>query len=173
MLNRIRYFCVLIMLAGTVMMAINTMFGYNTVSWIYRYHTGQTWLWRINVSGYIRNIELAFQDTSRLELHMPETKWIDMADYDYSIIDGEWWQILGNNLAVMLNYMILIGNVLIYPIRIGAYAVRCILAIIGIAILTPEKSSGLTWLVDLTNWMQEHAQIPYITTDISNLVPRD
>lgn len=171
MLYKLKTFCVILMIVGVIGIAINTMFGYGTVSWFTRYRNGNVWLYRFDVSGYIRNIELSFQDYSRLSLSMPETEWIDMADYDYSIIDGEWWQILGNNLAVMLNYVLLIGNVLIYPIRIGAYAIREILAVVGVNVINPNADSGLYWLVSLCNWLQENAQIPYITTDVSNLVP--
>lgn len=154
MLYRLKYLCVIMMIIGMIGIAINTIFGYGTVDLFVRYRVGTIWLWKFNVKAYISNIELSFQDVSRLTLELPERQWM-------SLTDG-FWEGLSNNLALMLDYIILIGNVIMYPIRIGAYAVREVLAIIGINVVNPNTESGIFWLVKLTNYMQEYMQIPYI-----------
>ena len=66
---------------------------------------------------------------------------------------------MAHDLAVIVDYIILVLNVLIYPLRIGGYIFRFVLALVGISYTDPDSS--VKWMGDIANAFI-NLQIPYI-----------
>lgn len=144
---------------GVVALCLNMAMGNQTVIYLQkvRYETiGYiNYYYKFDFSEYIKNLNLSITDTSKLTLELPTRQWENMT----SVLN---WEPLGNDLALILDYVILIINVLIYPLRVGAYLLRNILAILGVNQDTNQTTNGLAWLVQLVNWLVERIAIPYI-----------
>lgn len=105
---------------------------------------------------YLRNIEFSAAKLTNLQLQMPERVWQTGA-WELIGIVGE----IGNNLAVILNYMILALNIIIYPFRIMSYVIQLLMAVIGFN-MTSMVNNSFAWLKELTEWFIERFAIPYI-----------
>lgn len=149
-----------IIILGTIMVCINWIFGDNTITLLEKVqnqYTGITY-YKINLYEYLANIQMNIGDTQVLELKMPTRPWTDITS---SIVEEQFWADLGNNLAVMLDYLIMVVNIILYPIRIGGYLVKNILAIIGVNTYTTDETNGLYWLVWFTRNIA-NTWIPYV-----------
>ena len=154
MLKRLALFIILI---GVFGVAINMLFGYNTVAFLEKYRIeGGLWLYKIDTFGYMQKLQNSFTDTAVLKLDLPWRTWHNL-DAD-NVIDN--LTRLGWNLQLMVDYIIFILNIIIYPIRLGSYIIRNILAVLGIRV-TGAEQSGLYWLIQLVNAMGM-VKIPYL-----------
>ena len=151
-----RTIAITVIIIGAIGISMNILFGYNTVTYLYRYRVEATnvWLWKFDIFPYIKNIEMSISDTSKLQLQLPTRQWITNVDLT------NWPIVFVLNMGLMVDYIIMIINILLYPLKVGAYVLRQVLAIIGINVLE-NTSNGIQWLVDLINNIMG-ANIPYI-----------
>lgn len=148
---------IITIIMGCIALSFNVAFGNQTITYVERIRLGSTgaFYYKFNFAEYLQNLTLSISNTSTLTLEMPTRTWQTMA----SIIDGE---ALGNNLALILDYLIMVINIIIYPLRIGAYILKNLTAIIGINQDTTNQYNGMAWLVNLLEWLIARVAIPYI-----------
>ena len=144
-------------LLGVVALAINTILGSNTIpmlqkEMVYYGTNNHFFIWKLDIWSYLKNIELSVDDVSILQLEMPTRTWENINDI------GDF----GNNLALMLDYIILVINILLYPLRLGAYLCRNIMAIFGINTNVNDPNNGLKWMTLFINEILGRIVIPYI-----------
>ena len=153
MTRLLKKICLTTILIGTIAILINSMFGYNTITFIERYRPNNSGLWfyKFNFKDYIFNLRTSFDDTTRLSLQGINRTWDNTGDLDAIV----------NNLAYILDVLILGLNIVLYPFRVGAYVVKTILAIIGVQVINTPSTNGLKWLIDLINFLQT-LQIPMV-----------
>lgn len=148
---------------GIVALSINTAFGNQTITYIerVRYQIGNTHFYYYHFTWweYISTLQLTTTDTSILVFDMPTRQWITI---ESSITTEQFWVELGNNLALMLDYVIMVINILLYPLKLGAYLLRNIMAILGINQNTTDQYNGLAWLVIFVRDILTRIAIPYI-----------
>ena len=151
-MKAIRTIAITFIVIGSIGIAMNLLFGYNTMAFLSRIRIEETdvWVWKFDGFNYLKSIETSFTDTSRLELNLPSRTWQ---------WQGELFSMIANNLAVLVNYVIVIFNVLLYPLKVGAYVSRQMLALLGMNITGGD--SPLQWLIDLINNLMA-ASITYI-----------
>ena len=138
---------------GTIGLSINAIFGMNTVSYLTKTQiTDGIYAYKFNVFGYITNIKDSFTDVAVMTLELPTRAWItdiqNFADF-------------GNNMAVILDYIIFVINILLYPLKIGGYLLKNVLSFLGIDTISQNNAGGLQWLVNFAKGLQIIA-IPYI-----------
>lgn len=145
-----------IILLGAIGVSLNLALGNQTVVYLtkIRMDNGQ-FIYKFNFANYLMNITTNVSDTSKLALALPSREWQWMTTITN-------WEPLGNDLALILDYIIFIINIIIYPFRIGAYLLRSLLTLVGINTDVNNNYNGLAWLIELVNWMVERIQIPYI-----------
>ena len=150
-------------LLGIVALALNTALGNHTITYIekIRYTTGNTsfYYWKFTWWQYLSNLELTTTDLSILQFDMPSRQWIHITA---TITQEQFWIELGNNMALMLDYVIMVINILLYPLKIGAYLLRNVLAILGINQDTTDSRNGLAWMVIFVRDILTRIVIPYI-----------
>lgn len=148
---------IITIIMGCIALSFNVAFGNQTITYVERIRLGTTgaFYYKFNFAEYLQNLTLSISNTSTLTLEMPTKTWQTMT----SIIDGE---ALGNNLALILDYLIMVINIIIYPLRIGAYILKNLTAIIGINQDTTNQYNGMAWLVNLLEWLIARVAIPYI-----------
>lgn len=141
---------------GTIALGINLLFGENTISYIENIEImGETYK-RFDFYKYITTITSSFEDLSYLSLDLPTRQWQDI---NSNILQNEFWEDLGNDLAVIVNYIIMGINILCYPFKITGYVLKVVLALLGVNIY--NTNSNIYWLVKFANETQ-HLSIPYI-----------
>ena len=151
----LKYSFLFFMIIGIFGVALNILFNAQIISYLnyVRIDSTDTWIYTFDFAAYIKNIELSINDTAELELLLPTRQW--QTPYDLpSFFDA-----FGNNMAMILDYIILILNVIIYPMRVGAYLLQNVLVVIGLQIYDPPQE--LEWLATLTSTLKG-LQIPYI-----------
>ena len=117
------------------------LIGNSAVSW-----------YRIDLNRYVENLQYQISDTTRLELEMPTRQWSNSSSFE------TFYASLINNLALILDYIIWIINIIIYPMRLGGYMMRFFIALLGI---NTDSTSSLYWLGQFMNNLISMA-IPYI-----------
>ena len=152
----IKTIVITIIMLGTTMFALNFLFGEATINLIQEHNMGSYTYYTLNMREYLQNIETSLTNTAELELKLPTRQWQDL--------QVDFWAQLGNNLALILDYIILAINIVEYPLRIGGYLLQQILAFLGLPvvdIIENDTPNNLAWLVKLTNVLKS-MQIPYI-----------
>ena len=145
-----------LVIIGVVGVALNLGLGNQTVMYLTKTKIDASGLYayEFNFYSYLDNLRMAISNTTELQLELPTRQWEWMTDI--------WnWEPLGNDLALILDYLIFGLNCLVYPLRIGAYLIRNILAILGINMSTNYAYNGMAWLVQLSQFLIS-IQIPYI-----------
>lgn len=145
---------------GILAISFNTAFGNETITFLQKeqiqYIGSKFYIYKFNYWAYLRNLQLSTTDLSILTFNTPTREWITEITID------NWFTIFGNNLAVILDYIILIINVLLYPIKIGAYILKNMIAILGINTDLTNDENGLKWLIIFINNILGNIQIPYV-----------
>jgi len=140
---------------GVIALALNTVFGYGTVTYLTRIRIYDTWMWKYDFWNYVENIRNSFTNVSELSLSMPDREWETLQATNFG-------SALGNNLAMILDYIIIGLNVLFYPLRIIFYAIQILLSLIGLPTVTGTYGSNpMKWLIDLCKFFVT-LQIPYV-----------
>lgn len=155
MTAKIKLLCTTLILLGAIGVAFNILFGRNTISFISQENIGSTTLiwYKFDINGYINNLKTTITDTTELKLQLPTRNFISPTDI------FEFFEYFGNNMAVIVDYVILIINVLLYPLKIGGYLVKFVLALLGFNLYNTE--SGMYWLGYLASRLVG-LTIPYI-----------
>ena len=143
------------LIIGIVGIAFNYVFGANTVGYIKQIQVPNTDLvmYQYDFAAYIRNLTIVFQETPSIVLEIPTRTW-------QTLTMEAWADQLGNNLALILDYIIMINNVLNFPLRVGGYAVRIAISILGINLVDPPNTN-INWLIVLIDTLR-NLFIPYI-----------
>lgn len=145
---------------GVLAIAFNTAFGNQTVTYLTKvrieFGTFHFYMWKFDFTEYVKSLELSTSDLSKLQFKLPTRQWRWTGDIN------DWFTDLANDLAVILDYIIVVANALLYPLRVGAYLLRNILAILGVNADTSNANNGLAWLITFVNNIMEYAQIPFI-----------
>jgi len=148
--------CIPIIVLGVVALALNMALGGGVIEYIHQHqipNTNLTW-YEYDVWGYVDDLRNSFRSIDQISLEMPSREWLEL--------DRDFWERLGNNLALMLDYLIMVINLLLYPLRIGFYFIQIILNILGINTLQGSyENNPLKWLIDLT-YVFKNLQIPYV-----------
>ena len=95
---------------------------------------------------------MATTNLSVLVFKTPTRQWNNNMD----------WNALGNNLLVILDYLIMVINILLYPIKVGAYLLQNVLAIFGVNNNPNDTNNGLGWLVTFVQDILGNFAIPYL-----------
>ena len=137
---------------GVLAMALNTIFGNETIVYLSKVEVpmangGRFYMYKYDFWNYIENIRTAIQDLSEFTLNLPTREW--------SSTD------IANNILLLIDYIIVIINVLLYPLRIGAYLLNNLLAIFGINKDLTSARNGLKWLYIFVDKVIG-IEIPYI-----------
>lgn len=141
---------------GVLGLAINTVFGSTTVTYIRLIQVNGVYMYKYDFFNYMENIRNTFTNVAELELKMPERVWIN------EININNWWDVIVNNLGFLVNVVIILLNIIIYPLRIGFYAIEMILSFLGVpTIAGTYDNNPLKWLVTLCKTMID-LQVPYI-----------
>lgn len=145
-----------LVIIGVVGVALNLALGNQTVMYLTktRIDASGLYAYEFNFYNYLDNLRMAISNTTELNLELPTRTWQAMTLTDFGTA-------LGNNLALMLDYIIFGLNCLIYPFRIGGYLIRNMIALIGINMSTNYAYNGMAWLVQLSQFLID-IQIPYI-----------
>lgn len=129
---------------GVIGLALNTMFGANTVTYLSTFESHGIIYYKYDIWNYLQNIKNTFTNVSILQLNLITRTW----ETDGS----DMFAMLVNNLAYIADLFIFGINIFMYPIRIIFYIMRITLSIIGLPTI-PGTYNGnpMTWLIDLTN----------------------
>lgn len=148
-----------LILVGVIAIALNTIFGWQTVTYLSVYRTGNNiYLYKFNIWGYVENLKNSFGTVTYLGLDTPSRQWVNITS---TIIESQFWEDLGNNMALMLDWVLFGLTIMIYPFRIGGYIILQLLAILGINTIDANMAGGLNWLVIVAQFVRD-LQIPYV-----------
>lgn len=101
-------------------------------------------IYQIDLMKYIRSVESGIKSISELTLEKPQSY------FGISLI---------NRLINLTNWLLLIINFMLYPLRLGGYLLLNIMAILGIN-TQAGHNHGLSWLINFVNSIKDWA-IPY------------
>ena len=142
-------------LIGTIAFSMNALFNSEMFVFLQDMESNGIHFKAINFMKWITNINQSIGETNELTLTQPSRQWINITS---SFVEQEFWDALGNNMALMLDWVIFGLNVIIYPFRLGCYLLKQVLAIIG---LNMTEEHPLTWLITLIRFLTS-LQIPYV-----------
>ena len=136
---------------GILAMAINNAFGYETIVYLQKQQINVNnthfYIWKIDFWNYFKNIQLTTSNLSILEFKLPTRTWNND---------------VANNFALVVDYLIVQINVLLYPLKIGAYLIQNVMAIMGINSNVNATHNGLKWLVQFVRDILSNIAVPYI-----------
>lgn len=158
-MRTLKYIVCWTILIGVIGLSLNMVLGGHTITFVQKQNV-QTlgtnfYIWKFDFWHWIENIQLAASNISELQLKLPTRQW----DWMDNVFDGA---ALTNDLALMLDYLILVINVMLYPFRIGAYLCQNALAILGVNNDINDPRNGLAWLITFVETLIRYIQIPYI-----------
>lgn len=144
-------------LIGVIALCINTALGKDTIMFLDKqtiyYGSNNHWfMWKFDFWKYLLNLQMATTNISVLVFKTPTRQWNNNMD----------WNALGNNLLVILDYLIMVINILLYPIKVGAYLLQNVLAIFGVNNNPNDTNNGLGWLVTFVQDILGNFAIPYL-----------
>lgn len=158
-MNRIKQIVKAVIILGVIAIALNFVFGNNTIPYIQKQPIADsTWMvwYKYDLNGYLRNLETTITDTTELKLQMPTRVWMYTVA---GILEQEFWDVFVNDLAVILDYIIMILNVLIYPLKVGGYVLGIVLSFLGVNLYYEE--SDIHWLCEIALSFKA-LSIPYV-----------
>lgn len=142
---------------GVIGFCLNMIFD-NAIGFLQIERYNGVLIYRYDYFSYMENLRQSFTGTTELTLELPTRIW---QNTNANMINEEFWEVMGNNLALIFDYLIFALNILLWPLRLMAYFLRGVLAIIGLNVISPQEST-LKWLIDLVNNMVNFIQIPYV-----------
>lgn len=107
---------------------------------------------------YFKTLSNSFTNFGQeLSIQMPDKHWVDSgADFLY---------VWTNNMAVILNYIIMFINILLWPVRLIGWLIKQALIILGQipeAITINNQTYNPQWYMEVLNWISQKFAIPYI-----------
>lgn len=111
-------------------------------------------IYKLDVDKYLKNVELTLTNIRAFNFKMPEM---------YEI---ENWDDTGKFFINILNVLIGMFNILVYPLQVAGYIVLNILGALGINtgldLNNPAPESGIKWLIDVATYLTNSGLFPYI-----------
>lgn len=154
-MTNFRSLMIFFIILGTIGIALNILFGANTMIYVNRsiiLGTNLTW-YKFDILAYKNQLEIAIKDTTILQLKTPTKRM-------WNIDITNWGDAIVHNLKVIVDYIIFIINIILYPFKIGGYALRFALSLLGLN-YTSEASS-VYWMGQLANGLVS-VEIPFTT----------
>lgn len=142
-----------VILLGTIGYGLNILFHENIITYMSVVQRDGITYYKYDVFNYIQTLADTLDTIPDLSLSIPTRQWL----YNASITEVAY--LIGNDLAVILNWLLFTINIFLYPLRIVFFATKLILTIIGLNML--EQGTSLAWLQILCNVMIT-LQIPYV-----------
>ena len=139
---------------GIVAIALTYMFGEGVIPFLYTERTSIGILqYRYNFFDYYQNLKLTLNDTEIFVFTLPTRQMIPLQGAD-------WYEDLANDLLVIVDYIILVNNITLYPMRIMGYLGQNILALCGLDVVN-NPQGGLQWFITFIKFLAR-SEIPYI-----------
>ena len=140
------FWIVWIIVLGIVALALSTIFDERTTILLSTFEHNGIKLWKIDIWKYLTNIAISL-NADNLILDIPTLNQSNIITTTIS----------------MINYIIMLINVLAYPLRIGGFITLNLMALIGIN-MNPNIIHNLTWLTNLAKFFTT-LSIPYIPNE--------
>jgi len=140
------FWIVWIIVLGIVALALSTIFDERTTILLSTFEHNGIKLWKIDIWKYLTNLAISLN---------PDNLILDIPTLNQS-------NIITTTIS-MINYIIMMINVLIYPLRISGFITLNIMALVGIN-MNPDIIHSLTWLTNLAKFFTE-LNIPYIPNE--------
>lgn len=138
---------------GAIGLSINLLFGSNTFVYQEKVRiTGSLFAYKLNIWAYLQNLKDTITNTTMFNLTAITRSWDEGAT--------DWAKLL-NNLAFIVDILILLINIICFPFRLGGYMLLNMLAVFGINTIGQNAGGGLAWLVKTCKFLRE-MQIPYV-----------
>ena len=140
------FWIVWIIVLGIIALTLSTIWDNNTTILLSTFEHNGIKLWKIDLWTYLTNLAISF-NPNNLSLNIP----------------------IANNTNIItititsINYIIMMINILTYPLRISGFIAINIMALVGIN-MNPDISHSLTWLINLGKFFTE-LNIPYIPNE--------
>lgn len=132
-----------IIVLGIIALALTTIWDNNTTILLSTFEHNGIKLWKIDLWKYLTNLAISL-NPDNLSLDIPTMN-------DSNII---------TTTISLINYVIMLINILTYPLRISGFITLNLMALVGIN-MNPDITHSLTWLINLGKFFTE-LQIPYI-----------
>ena len=159
MTKRYKEIAIILIIVGVIGFSLASIFGQEVITLISEAKTNGITYYKIDVWAYLDNIQVSIGQTSYLQLTTQSRSWVNITS---NIVQQQFWEDLGNNMAVILNWIIYGLNILIYPFRIGGYVFKQTLVILGFNVDSQNNQYGISWIVELANWLVKDAFIRYV-----------
>lgn len=159
MIKRYKEIAIALIIIGVIGFSLATIFGKEVILLISEHQTNGITYYKIDVWTYLDNIQTSIGQTAYLNLTTPSRRWAEITS---NIIEEQFWEDLGNNMAVILNWIIYGLNIIIYPFRIGAYVFKQILVVLGFNVEPQSQTHSMSWLVNLSNFLIQESYIRYV-----------
>lgn len=132
-----------IIVLGIVALTLSTIWDNNTTILLSTFEHNGIKLYKIDLWKYLTNLAISL-NPNNLSLDIPELNQSNIITTTISLI----------------NYVIMIINILTYIFRINGFITLNLMTLVGIN-MNPDITHSLTWLVNLGKFLTE-LQIPYI-----------
>ena len=140
------FWIVWIIVLGIIALTLSTIWDNNTTILLSTFEHNGIKLWKIDLWTYLTNLAISF-NPNNLSLDIPTLNQTNIITITISSI----------------NYMIMLINIISYPIRISGFVALNIMALIGIN-MNPDITHNLTWLINLGKFFTE-LNIPYLPNE--------
>lgn len=140
------FWIVWIIVLGIIALALSTIFDERTTILLSTFEHNGIKLWKIDIWKYLTNLAISF-NPNNLSLEIPTLNQNNIITTTIS----------------MINYIIMLINILSYPLRISGFITLNMLALVGIN-MNPNIIHNLTWLSNLAKFFTE-LNIPYIPNE--------
>lgn len=140
------FWIVWIIVLGIIALTLSAIWDNNTTILLSTFEHNGIKLWKIDIWKYLTNLAISF-NPNNLSLNIPTLNQTNIITTTIS----------------MINYMIMLINIISYPIRISGFVALNIMALIGIN-MNPNITHNLTWLINLGKFFTE-LNIPYIPNE--------
>ncbi|NLD79425.1 MAG: hypothetical protein GX641_03775 [Mollicutes bacterium] len=135
-----------IIILGIVALALSTIFDERTTILLSTFEHNGIKLWKIDIWKYLTNLAISLSPDN-LSLNIPTIN-------NSSIITIT---------ITSINYIIMMINILTYPLRISGFITINLMALVGIN-MNPNITHNLSWLINLGKFFTE-LNIPYIPNE--------
>lgn len=132
-----------IIVLGIVALTLSTIWDRNTTILLSSDEINGIKFWKVDLWRYLTNLSISL-NPNNLKLDIPTLNQSNIITTTIS----------------MINYIIMLINVLTYPLRINGFITLNLMAIVGINMNT-DVGHSLTWAIDLAEFFTK-LQIPYI-----------
>lgn len=157
-MTQIKRFTIILIVIGVIGIALDNIWGYNTITYLTRYRDPGSglWFWRYDFGAYIKNLN------NSLDVNLQEFITLPTRQWNWNIDLTNWPNVLTNNLMVVLNWLFFIWNngVLIFY-HVGAWLLSNVLALIGFDMTADYSGQPAYWLISAIQYLRSGI-FPYL-----------